>query len=211
MDGGDDADRERRLVAEGAADRRDGLADDDAGRAAERDRREPVAARVDLQQPDVVEDVPADDLGRDAVVVGELDVHLVGAPHVLGLAGVRDHVRVGEDVAGAGDDEAGALARVGIRHGGAAEVAEDRHDAGCARGVEARRREGAPRKRSGRRADDHARRAGVRGRGRDDHGCPSARPDPVDGTADPQCGRTPEQGRDDGDGGDRARAHEGEL
>ena len=57
----DDADAQRADVAERAADRGDGLADLGRSRIAERDGRERVGGRIDLDQADVVEDVPADD------------------------------------------------------------------------------------------------------------------------------------------------------
>ena len=73
----DDAHRERLVLAERAADRGDRLADLDllAGRQLERVQVEPL--RVDLQQRDVGVGVEADDVGRDLVAVGELDVDLL--------------------------------------------------------------------------------------------------------------------------------------
>ena len=53
-----------------------GCADDDTGGVAERHRVERVQRRVDLDEPDVVEEVPADDLRRHAVAVLELDVEV---------------------------------------------------------------------------------------------------------------------------------------
>ena len=76
----DDADRQRARLAEGAADRRDRLAHGDLARIAERERPQLVLARLDLQKPDVVEDVPPDDLRLDAVAVAKLDEDLGRRP-----------------------------------------------------------------------------------------------------------------------------------
>ncbi len=128
----DDADAQRALAPERAADRRNGLADDDLAGIPERKRRELVRGRVDLQESDVVEEIPADHLGLDAVAVLELHVDALGRLHRLAgrrLADGRDHVRVGEDVALGRRDEAGSLRLACRSRAGAAEVGEDRDDA----------------------------------------------------------------------------------
>jgi hypothetical protein len=128
-----DPDAQRALVAERASDGRDRLADDDVRRIPERHSREVVVARVDLEEPDVVVDVPPDDLRAYPVAVPELDedgVRCLRRRRRVALAGRRDHVRVGEDVAVRGDDEAGALGRVRCRDGVVrAEEGQDRDDA----------------------------------------------------------------------------------
>ncbi len=88
---------------------------------------------IDADDPDVAEQVPADDRGRHAVTVPELGVELPGAVHAATSDGgdVRDHVGVREDRALRIDDEAGAL---GLAVG--AEVGVERHDAGSAAGVD---------------------------------------------------------------------------
>ena len=88
-----------RSEPEGIADGDDRIADLDGPRGAERQRRELEAGRVDLQQREVGGLVLAEDLGVDALLVGELDRDLRGAV---------DHVGVGEDGAGLVDDEARA-------------------------------------------------------------------------------------------------------
>ncbi len=116
----DDADRERLLLAEGAADRRHRLADHELAVIAQLQRVQLEAVRLDLEQGDVGEGVEADDLGRHHVAVGELDVDLLGG--LAGAAGVvGDDVGVGDDAAAGVEDEARAL-------GGAPSVAEDRPD-----------------------------------------------------------------------------------
>jgi hypothetical protein len=137
---GDDPDRQRVLVAERAPDRSDRRTDDDPRRVAERHRRERVLLRVDPEHADVVEEVVADDLGREALAVLELDVDLLrrrGIP-LLVLPGGRDHVGIREDDAVLRDDEAGALARARVRRRRAVEEREDRHDPGRARAVDLR-------------------------------------------------------------------------
>ena len=128
-----DPDAERALVAERASDRRDGLADDDVRRVPERHHRQVTIGRVDLEEPDVVVDVPPDDARPHPVAVAELDedsVRRLRSRRRVALAGRRDHVRVGEDVAVRGDDEAGALSRVRCCDGVVrAEEREDRDDA----------------------------------------------------------------------------------
>ena len=79
VDRRDDADRQRLLLAERRADRRDRLADLDARALAERQRPQREALGVDLQQRDVGVRVVADDLRLDLVAVGELDVDLARA------------------------------------------------------------------------------------------------------------------------------------
>ena len=125
VDGRDDPDGERVLVAEGAADRSHGFADADQARVAERQRRQRVIARIDLDQADVVEDVPADDPRLDAVAVGELHIEIcrrLGSRSGSALADVSDDVGVGEDVALPRHDEAGPLRGLGLR------TAEERVD-----------------------------------------------------------------------------------
>ena len=73
--GGDDADGERVLVAERAADRGNRLADAN-GVESPSGTGASVRLRVDPDDADVVEDVPADDRRRNAVAVLELDVDL---------------------------------------------------------------------------------------------------------------------------------------
>ena len=96
--------------------------------------------RVDADDAHVVEHVPADDLRGNAVVVGELDVERVGGagcrPRIL--AGGRNDVRVGQDQAVAGHDEAGALRRL-LRSGEDRVNGDDACGALCvdARGIEA--------------------------------------------------------------------------
>ena len=144
MHGRDDADGQRVLVAKRAADRGDGFADDDSGRITEWDGRQPMTTWIDLDQPDVVVDVPAHDRRRNAVAVAELDEEVGRRLDRAGadLAGVRDHMRVREDVALRRDDEARSLRPFhGVRRG-IAEEGEDRDDprrATCedARGIEA--------------------------------------------------------------------------
>jgi hypothetical protein len=134
----DDADREGVGVAEGAADRRHGLADDDAVGVAERHGGEGMVGRVDADHADVVEQVVADDLRADAVAVGELDVDRARRADRAGraLAGRGDHVRARQDRPVLGDDEAGALARPGVGQVRRVEVRDDRHDPGEALSVE---------------------------------------------------------------------------
>ena len=93
---GDDANRERVRVVERAPDRSDRLADDGTRGIAERHRRERMRPRVDAEEPDVVEEIPADDFGLRAVAVLELDVDVVRCGRGIGggVAGRRDHVRV---------------------------------------------------------------------------------------------------------------------
>ena len=89
----DDADAQRALLAERAADRSDRLADDHGARVAERHRAHRDDRRVDLEKPDVVEEVPADDLRGNALAVPELDVHRATAARrlrLVRLAGGRD-------------------------------------------------------------------------------------------------------------------------
>ncbi len=116
----DDAHAQRAHLLEGAPDRGDRLADDDRARIAERHRVDRMVCRVDLEQPDVVEDIPPDDLGGDPLSVPELHVDRVGCYRLvaLRLARGRDNVGVGENVALVRDDETGAL-----RGGGAVEAA----------------------------------------------------------------------------------------
>jgi len=82
----------------------------------------------------------ADDRGLGPVLVLELDVHLVGGFGHRAVAGVGDHVRVGQDVTLRRDDEAGALGlRRGLRVG--AEDRDDRDHAGGPTGVDRARAE----------------------------------------------------------------------
>src|SRR5436190_13452594 len=102
-----------------------------------------MRARVHPQHPDVVEQIPTDDLGGQAVAVLELDVDLrrCGDLPVLALTGGRDYMRVREDEAVLRDDEPGPLSgrgRGGVR---IVEVREDGQHAGSPRAVDLRRRE----------------------------------------------------------------------
>ena len=133
----DDADRERVLVAERAADRGHRLADDApwtsrrAARARARaapDRRGSAPTSSKTSQPTTV--------AGDAVAVLELDVDaasaaLTGPPEAS--PGVRDHVRVREHVARRRDDEARALRRLALEVARRAEEGVDRDDAARAR------------------------------------------------------------------------------
>ena len=92
----------------------------DRGVRAERQRPQRQALRVDLEQRHVGVGVLADDLGLDAVAVGELDVDLARLLGVLAVA-LRDDVRVGGDLAVAVEHEARADA--------AAPAARDRVEA----------------------------------------------------------------------------------
>ncbi len=99
------------LQAEGIADRHHEVADLGLGRVAEGDLRQPVG--LHFEHRDVGGRVAADDFGLEVAAV--LQRH-------GDLAGVLDHVRVGDDVAVAGVENharAGALerplARAGIR------------------------------------------------------------------------------------------------
>jgi hypothetical protein len=75
-----------------------------------------MVGRIHLDQADVVVDVPAHDLRRDAITVLELDEQLVGGRDPAApVARVRDHVGVREDVALRRDDEARALCFLGRR------------------------------------------------------------------------------------------------
>src|SRR6266511_301595 len=103
-----------------------------------RNRRERVRGRVDPDQADVVVDVPAYDLGRDPVDIVELHVQVVGGPDGRIRAGIRDHVRVREDVALRRDHEARTLRLLG-RIDSRAEDGEDGDDAGRALCVDLRR------------------------------------------------------------------------
>src|SRR5919204_677671 len=67
VDAGDDADGQRVLVAERAPDGRDRLSDLNSGRLAERNGRQRMDMGVDLNEADVVVDVPADDRRPHAV------------------------------------------------------------------------------------------------------------------------------------------------
>ena len=181
----DDADRERALLSEWAPDRGDRLTDDDAARITEGHRCHGVVARIDLDDADVVEQVPADDLAGNTVAVGEDDVDAGGAVDrgavsgARALAGVRDHVRVREHVPFVRDDEARALRALA-----AAEERVDGDDATRAAGVDLRRIEAVSEQR--RRRPD---RAGLGRRRLDDD---SARafvlPDPPGQGADKQDG-----------------------
>jgi hypothetical protein len=112
-----------------------------------------MVARVDLEEPDVVIDVPPDDARPHPVAVPELDEDGVRRLRSRSrvLTGRRDHVRVGEDVALRGDDEAGALSRVRCRDGVVrAKEGQDRDDAGGALPVDRGRIEVVARKGLGR-------------------------------------------------------------
>ena len=212
MDGRDDAGRERVGVPERAADRSDGRTNDDARRLPERHRREGVRPRVDLQEADVVEEVPADDPRGRAVVVGELDVDVARRADLRALAGVRDHVRAREDVAAPGDDEAGALR--GLRRRPlVAEERVDRDDAGRSAPVELRRAEAVAGQRLRGRAQARLRRdrAGLRRRRHDDR-LRVRVADPARAAADRKRCDGAETGAEEGDRREPGRAHRaGEL
>ena len=99
LHGADDAGRERARVAEGIADREDGISDLDHVRVAEHQRSERARVRVDLQHRRVGGRVLADDGRVDLVLAGERDLNLLRA---------LDHVVVRDDVPGLVDHEAGA-------------------------------------------------------------------------------------------------------
>ena len=140
----DDADAQRADVAERAADRGDGLADLGRSRIAEGNGRERMGGRINLDQADIVEDVPADDRRGHAVPVPELDHEAIGRLDLLrALAGVRDHVGVREDVALAGNHEAGPLSLLPRKGVAGARDRIDRDDAGRTKLVDAARHEGA--------------------------------------------------------------------
>ena len=109
-----DAHGERARLAERASDRRHRLADDYVRRVTERHDDESMLGRSRLEEPDVIEQVPADDLGPHAVAVRELDVDLGCRLHCLGYdvpaARRGDHVGVREDVPVRRDDESRTLA-----------------------------------------------------------------------------------------------------
>jgi hypothetical protein len=130
VDRRDDADGERILVSERAPDGRNGLTDDNGRRLPERDRSEPVIARIDADQADVVKEVPADHLRLDSIPVVELDEQMARRPHAARPAGVRDHVRVREDIAVRRRHEPGPLRDGGVLGRRISEVGENRHDAG---------------------------------------------------------------------------------
>ncbi len=168
--GRDDADRQRLLLAERAADRRHRLADRHVALGAERQRLEVEALGVDLEQRDVRVAVEADDLGLDLVVVGKLDVDLLGLVERPGRRagglGVGDDVGVGDDLAVVGDHEARALSLAATaaedRRPGVAEDRDDRDHAGRRFLVDAAGVEGAV----GRLDDDPPGIAVIAGRGR---------------------------------------------
>jgi hypothetical protein len=77
-----------------------------------------VGVRIDLDHAGVVEEIPADDRAGDPVPVVEDDVQLLGALDRRGVvARLGQHVRVREDVAVAGDDEAGSLRGAAVLEG----------------------------------------------------------------------------------------------
>src|SRR4051794_6881462 len=94
-----DARRERPLEPEGVADRDRRVADLDAGRRAERQRRQLAGPRRDAQHREVARFVAAQDPGVDDALVRELD---------LDLRGSRHDMRVRDDRAVAVDGEARA-------------------------------------------------------------------------------------------------------
>ena len=108
----DHADGQGALLAEGASDRGDRLADDDLRGVPERHGLQAVVGGPDADHSDVAEEVPSDHAAADPLAVRELDVHRLGTLDVRPrLRGVRDDVRVREDHAVAVDDEARALRR----------------------------------------------------------------------------------------------------
>ena len=137
----DDAHAQRALLAEGAADRGHGLADDDGARVTQGHGAHRMVGWIDLEQADVVEEVPADDLGRDALSVPKLDVDGVGRRRSsarIGLSGGGHDVGVGEDVALVRGDEARPLGgrHVGVVDAALAEQGVDGDDAGRPLAVE---------------------------------------------------------------------------
>ena len=205
--GGDDPRCERIGVPEGASDRGHGLADEDARGVPERHRSDPMRARIDLQDADVVEDVPPDDPRESPVAVGELDVDVVRRADAAALAGVRDHVRAREDVAAPRDDEAGPLR--GLRRRLLVpEERVDRHDARRPPLVQLGRVEAVPDQRLGSRVRDRLRRhrPGLRLRGHD-HGVGRRGADPAHSTADRERCDCAEAGAEEGDRGEPGRAH----
>ena len=66
------------VLAEGAADRRDGLADDEFMVVAELQRVQGESVGLDFEQGDVGEGVEADDLRWKDVAVGEFDEDFLG-------------------------------------------------------------------------------------------------------------------------------------
>ena len=202
-----DADAERVLVAERAPDRRYRVAHGDGGRIAERNRVERVIGGIDLEEPHVVEHVPADHLGRNPVAVLELDVDPVGGVDGRPLARVRDHVRVGQDVALRGHHEPRALGDLGAG-GITAELREDRHDARSARRVDPPRVEAVAGQRLGVGADGcrHRDAVGQQRRGAENGGR-RARADPAGQLPDRQRGGGTNEGAEDCDCGELSGAH----
>ena len=86
--------------------------------------------RIDPDQADVIEEIPADEVRLDAITIGELDIEMLSSVNARALAGVRDHVRIRQDVALRGDDEARSLRLRGRGGGRIAEIGENRHDPG---------------------------------------------------------------------------------
>ena len=207
----DHADAEGVDVAKGAPDRGHRLPHPHLRRIAERHGIETMAGGTDLDQPDVVIDVPADDAGRNPVPVLELDVELVGGGDLSApFACVRDHVGVRKDVALRRDDEArplGFLSRLAAVAGDRV----DRDDPRCPQSVdlawvEAVAHEGLCAWRG----------RGFRGRDRlcdpgrlHDHGLLRAGREPTGRFSDHQDGNAADNGGNDGDGrkGGWALAH----
>ena len=110
---------------------------------------------VDLEDCDVVEDVPADDDCLDAVTIAKADedaVRRLRFRTTLIRARGRHDVRTREDVALARDDEAGALSRV-LGRRTILEVGVDRYDPAASGLVDRRGVERIAGKRLGRRLD----------------------------------------------------------
>ena len=113
-DGADDAARHGAAQAEGIADGVDLLAHVELRGVGQRDRLQ--VGRVDLQQRQVVNLVGAHHARRVAALVRE--------HHFNAAIGARHHVKVGQNVAGFVEDEAGALAL--LRHRSIKEVEDQR-------------------------------------------------------------------------------------
>ena len=153
----DDADRDRVLVAERAAHRRDGIARR-ARATSRRAARSRAACAAGSTRSSATSSYPSQPtiFGLDAVAVPEGDVDLVRLGRVRRLGDVRDHVGARQDVAARRDDEARAL---GLLRVAVVEEREDRHDAGRARCVDARRVEAVAAERVARRRSARYRRA----------------------------------------------------
>ena len=93
----DDSRRDCSFKPERAADRDDGVADDESAGVAERKREQLGHGRIDLQDREICRGIGADHMCGEALAVPELDGK---------GAGTFDDVRVGHDVAVTVEDEA---------------------------------------------------------------------------------------------------------